>query len=185
MSYNSLQRNTFLYFKGIHMLFLSNFPEFFPTSAKLSTLVIEDNGCSNHPCLLLLYVKIKFSNKWFYCFVKMHVIHEELVQFLRAAEKIRMIPLNNFKSERNLINFRGINKTYITVRRNGSGCHKWTQTCNRLSKVVIEEGDCWQRGTFSHSVLKVSSVIKKGACSYGTPSLMSQMLLLSHKLLLQ
>ena len=94
----------------------------------------------------------------------MNVIEEEFIEFLKAAEKLRMIQLNDpFKRKRKLENYNAISKRYKIIRRQKFGwlhevnkCHKWTQTCDKTSKVGIDGRDCWRHGTFSHSLLKVS-----------------------------
>ena len=91
----------------------------------------------------------------------LHNIHETLYEFFEAAEAVEKIHLSDSRTWHNLNTNREENKNYRVFRRRqfhwlqGVGqCNKWTQTCTNVVMEIKRE-ECWEYGTFSHSLLKV------------------------------
>ena len=91
-------------------------------------------------------------------------VHQELLEFLRAADRIQSIQLRTFDSSKGLNNENCIN--YALIKRRENRCldhdkrfNKCTQTSYSKSDINIDGRECWNYGTLSHSLLQVSFVI--------------------------
>ena len=87
-------------------------------------------------------------------------VHEELLEFLRAADKIQSIQLRKFDSSKGRNNENCIN--YALIKRclhHEKRFNKWTQTSFSKSDINIDGRECWKYGTLSHSLLQVNFAI--------------------------
>ena len=94
-------------------------------------------------------------------------IRVEFNEYLTAADNIRNLQL---KQEQ----FQNANETHtnykITRIRTIDGyddiykSNKWTQTRSEKTVIDIDGGDCWNYGTFSHSLLQVRGWVVAFLC---------------------